>query len=465
MAKNLEAVFTPRSIAIIGAAREPNKIGNVIVKNFLDGAYPGKVYPVNPNADTILGLKCYKSVLDIQGHVDQAVISIPAKFVPAVMEECGKKGVKAAVVITGGFSEVGSGDLEKQVADIARKYNIAMIGPNCLGVLNPAARVDSMFIPVYKLGRPRVGDISFISQSGAVGSCIIDLAAHAGVGIGKFVSYGNATVIDIVDLLEYLEKDKGTRIIVVYVEGIRRGKEFVKLAKRIAHKKPIIVLKAGITARGAAAAKSHTGSLAGSAAAYHAAFQQARLIEASSLDELFTFAKIFQQPYPSGKRVAVVTNGGGNGVLCADAIEMNNLELAEFSDETKEKLKQFLPTYTNVGNPLDLIGDADAARYGSALAVLMDDPNVDSIVVVTLFQTISLDANVTNVIVRESDKKTKPICVVATGGDYTQLLRRILDSYGVPTYNSPLAAVRALANFTKYAEHFEKVCFLPIKKK
>lgn len=451
--KNLEYVFSPKSIAVIGAAREPNKIGHVIVKNFVDGAYPGKVYPVNPNAKEILGLKCYGSVLEIPGNVDCVIISIPTAAVNPVLEQCGKKGVKAAVVITGGFAEIGNAEMEEELARIAEKHHIALIGPNCLGTLNPANRVDSIFLPVYKVGRPRAGNIAFISQSGAIGSCIVDLVARAGMGMSKFVSYGNASVIDESHLLEYLADDEKTEIIVMYIEGVKDGRAFLEKGKKIAGKKPVIVLKAGNSDKGAEAAKSHTGSLAGSSQAYKAVFRQCKMIEAASLEELFDFAKIFDAPKTCGKRVAVVTNGGGHGVLAADAIEEQGLMLAEFSSATKARLKEILPAYTNLRNPVDLIGDAGAQRYADAIAPMMEDENVDMIVVVTLMQTISLDADVVNVIVREADKRKKPIVVVATGGEYTELLRRIFDSYNVPTFPSPSSAVKALSKLVYFAEN------------
>ncbi len=465
--RNLEAVFKPRSMAVIGASREPNKIGHVILKNFLDGGFVGKIYPVNPTADEVLGLECYKSVLEIPEDVDSAVIAIPAKFVIQALEECGKKGVKGVVVITGGFTEIGEQGLEKKLIEVANRYDMALIGPNCMGVLNPASRVDSVFLPIYKLGRPHVGGISFISQSGAVGGCIVDLAARAGLGMAKFVSYGNASVIDETDLLTYLAADPQTDIIVVYIEGVKRGKEFMEIAKEVAKDKPVIILKAGVSQHGAEAAKSHTGSLAGNAAAYSAAFRQCKLIEAKTLDELFDFAKIFDQPKSCGDRVAIITNGGGNGVLAVDSLDHEGLKLAEFSDETNKALREILPSYVGVHNPVDLVGDANSGRYERALNVVMKDPNVDAIVVIVLFQTAGIDSSVTNVIVRASDDRRKPIIVVSTGGEYTEMHRRILDSYGVPTYPSPSSAMASLKKFIDYSNYYgqfhQLACMLPQK--
>ncbi|MFA5105932.1 MAG: CoA-binding protein [Candidatus Micrarchaeia archaeon] len=454
--KGLDRIFNPRNMAVIGASHDPTKIGHVVLKNFMDGGFPGQLYPVNPSSSEVLGLKCYKSVKDISGRVDCAVIAIPAKFVPAALDECGQKGVPAAVVISGGFAEVGNTELEAQLVSIAAKHGISVIGPNCMGILNPSKRVDSIFLPIYKLGRPHVGEISFISQSGAVGGCIIDLAARAGIGISKFVSYGNASVVNECDLLEYLAADNETKIIVSYLEGVKDGPRFLRLASKITKKKPIIALKSGKTRSGARAAKSHTAAMAGSAVAYEAVFRQAKITEAQTLDELFDFAKMFSQPICCGRRIAIITNGGGNGVLAADSVDQSGLELSQYSPETEKLMRGLLPAYANVGNPLDLIGDADALRFEQAINACMNDHNVDAIVVNILFQTAAIDTRVVSSIVKANNLEKKPIAVVATGGEYTEMHRRILDGYGIPTYQSPSSAINALSKFVEYCEHYRK---------
>ena len=451
--RDLDSIFDPKSIAVIGASREPGKIGHVIVKNFLDGGFAGRVYPINPKAPDVLGLKCYPSVLDVPSNIDSAVVAVHADLVPGVLKECGEKGINGVVVISGGFAEVGNYKLEQQLVEVAKKYDLNVIGPNCLGVLNPAARNDSIFLPIYKMGRPKVGDISFISQSGAVGGCIIDLAARAGLGMGKFVSYGNASVVDEVDLLKYLADDDKTRVIVAYLEGVKRGREFLKVAKEITKHKPIIVLKAGRSKEGAKAARSHTGSLAGSYEVYRAAFKQAHIIEANRLNELFDFSKMLDYPTCStGGRIAIITNGGGTGVLAVDAVEDNGLELARFSESTERELRKILPDYANATNPLDIVGDADAGRYEQALDIVMRDPGVDIVVVIVLFQTVGIDSRVVNVIVKAREKGRKPLAVISTGGEYTEFHRRIMDSYGIPTYGSPSEALLAVSKFVEYCK-------------
>lgn len=450
--RNLDPIFEPKSIAVIGASHEPGKIGHVITKNFIDGGFMGHVYPVNPSADEILGLKAYPSVADVPGKIDSAVVAVHAELVPSILQQCGEKGISGVVVISGGFAEVGNHKLEQQLIDVSKKYDLNVIGPNCLGVLNPAARNDSIFLPIYKMGRPKVGDISFISQSGAVGGCIIDLASRAGIGMGNFVSYGNASVVDETDLLEYLAEDEKTRVIVAYMEGVKRGREFMEVAKKITHEKPVIVLKAGRGKAAQEAAKSHTGSLAGSHEVYKAVFKQCRIIEADGLEDLFNFSKILDYPICSGDRIGIITNGGGTGVLAVDEIEKNGLQLAKFSDSTKEALRKILPTYANATNPLDIIGDADSARYEQAIDLVMKDQNVDFIVIIVLFQTVAIDSRVVNVIVKARDKGRKPIAVISTGGEYTEFHRRIMDSYGVPTYGSPEDALKAVARFVQYCK-------------
>jgi len=450
--ENLDAAISPGSVAVVGASRDPGKIGHTILKNFIDGGFAGRVFPVNPKADELLGLKCYARVGDIKEKVDCAVIAVPAQAVPGVLRECGEKGIRGAVIISGGFSEVGNVKGEEEIAAVAKEYGLAVIGPNCLGVLNPATRFDCIFLPLFKMGRPPVGDIGFMSQSGAVGSCIVDLAAHYHIGVSKFISYGNAAVVDEADLLRYFAEDKQTRIIVGYIEGVRRGREFFEALKEVAKEKPTIFLKAGTSRKGAEATLSHTGSLAGSAEAYRAVFRQAKAIEAHTLMELFYFAKVFDQPLPKGRRVGVITNGGGYAVLAADAIEEFHLQLADFGEETKRALKPALPTYVNVKNPLDLAGDADAERYRIAVEALMADDNIDILVITVLFQTVSIDSRVVNVIAKAAEEMKKPIIVVSTGGEYTEMHRRILESYRIPTYHSPTAAMKAAEKLADFAE-------------
>ncbi len=453
MIHNLKYLFEPKSIAIVGASNNPFKVGFTIVKNLLDEGYNGKIYPVNIHEKSIQGLKVYEKISDISAKIDCVIIAIPAKFVPFVLEECGKKKVKAVAIISGGFREVGNVSLEQQIIHIANKYGITVVGPNIMGVLNPKLQVDSIFLPIYKLKRPHIGGITVLTQSGAIGGSILEVASESQIGLAKFVSYGNAAVIDETDLLEYFYKDNDTKIILMYIEGVRNGKRFMETLKKVTKKKPVIILKAGKYEKSLQAAKSHTGSMAGNYMAYVAAFKQSGVIIANKLDDLFNLSKIFSLPEVKGKRVMVLTNGGGTGVLTVDAIEENRLLLSEMEPELKVELKKVLPSYASVANPLDLIGDADSERYKKVLSILSKSKNIDMFVIIVLFQTMSMNSDILNVLIEFKSKVVKPMVVIASGGEYTQLHKRILDQYGIPTYDTPddaVYALRALRDYNKF---------------
>jgi len=451
-ASNLKYVFSPNSVCIVGASHEPSKIGHAILRNFIQAGFRGAIYPVNPHASEILGMRCYSSVQDVPSSFDCAIIAIPAEAAVLALESCAKKGAKAAILISGGFSEVGNKKLEEKLVQIAKKYSIALIGPNCMGALCVSSQTDSVFLPTYKLGRPKKGEIAALSQSGAIGGCMLDIASSYGVGISKFVSYGNASVIDESDILRFLADDPETKTIVMYLEGVKDGKKFLQIASEISPHKPIIALKAGTSSAGSLAVASHTGSLAGSAAAYKAAFAQAGIVEAHVLEDLLNLPAVFSLPRTRGRRIGVLTNGGGNGVLTADAIEEYNLKLAQFSPQTISSLKTFLPSYANAKNPLDIIGDADTARYEKSLQLLITDKNVDAIIVILLFQTPALDASVVPMLSKAAQLSQKPIICVSTGGAYTEAQRKLLGSMGVPCYLSPSNAVHSLSKLIEYCE-------------
>lgn len=451
--KNLKYIFEAKSVAIIGASANPEKLGAVILKNFVDGGFGGKVFPINPKYEKLLGLKCYPDVFSIKERIDCAIIATPAQTTISILEQCAQKGIKGAVLLSGGFAEVGNIDLEQKVKSICEKNEIALIGPNCLGVLNPHTRIDSIFMPFYKFQRPSPGSISFITQSGGVGSTIVDLAANYGVGISKFISYGNGAVLSEADFLEYLANDKKTKTIILYVEGAKDGRKLFEVMKKVNKKKPIVVLKAGRTGKASAAALSHTGNLAGDYVAYKAAFRQAKVVEAESLEELFDFVKIFEQTLPEGRKVGVITNGGGIGVLTADALEAEGLELSQMDKKTEKIIRTILPAYGSIGNPLDLIADAGVEKFATAIEAFMQDKSIDAIIIDVLFQVPPVDERLLNVLIRASDDKRKPIAVVAMGGAYTERQRKTLESNGVPTYNNPLSAVKAIKKLMEYSEY------------
>ncbi len=456
---NLTPMLKPKSVAIIGASRNPEKVGNIILQNYVSAGYSGKLYPVNPNADEILGLKCYKTMQEIGEAVDLAVIAVPAPMVPMALDECGKSKARSVIVISGGFSEIGETALQEQIKSMANKYNIPMLGPNCLGVVDTRSRTDTMFLPSFKITRPQVGFVSFVSQSGAVGSTVLDIIGGEGCGLSKFISYGNAAQLDEVDILEYLMNDDETKVIILYIEGIRRGKEFVELARKITKKKPVIVLKAGRTSAGQAAAISHTASLAGNYATQEAIFKQFGFTIAKDLSELVYYAKIFSSEIEAnGNRVAVITNGGGTGVITADAIGSSEiLKMAEYSNQTKKVLRKAMPPLVNITNPLDLAGDADSKRYSDALNAVCSDPNVDMIIAIVLFQTPGADSTVTACVVHQKETVPKPIIAMSMGANYTQGQKVQMEAGGVPTYDSPAEAIASLEALFKYSEFKKKI--------
>lgn len=448
----IDFFFKPRSVAVIGASRERGKIGNSVFENFTKGKFKGKVFAVNTKAEKVLGKKAYYSVKDIPSAVDLAVIAVPALAVKRVMVECSEKRVKACVIITSGFGEVGNKKLESEVMEIAKKAGIRVVGPNCLGIFDAYSNVDTLFLPEEKLGRPKRGSISFVSQSGAVGSVIIDWMSSKNYGVSKFISYGNAMDIDESDLLEYLLDDPLTKVICVYLEGVKDGRRFMNVAERVVKKKPIIVLKGGKTAAGSKAVSSHTGSLAGSDAVYEAAFRQTGVIRAKHLTEMFTFARaLSEQPLPKGNRIAVVTNGGGFGVLAADETILKRLKFAKFSEKSKKILSKVVPSYGGINNPLDLVGDAGDDRYKKALDVFANDDNVDAVMCILLFQTAPITPRVVDHVIKFAKHAKKPIVVCSSGGLYTESMSKILEENGVPVFDTPSLAIDALDALVDYA--------------
>jgi acetyl coenzyme A synthetase (ADP forming)-like protein len=449
----MDHFFNPKSIAVVGASRHPRKIGHVVFRNFIESGYKGRVFPVNPHADVLFGRRSYKSVLNIQGPVELAIIIVPAKFVIKVVEECGKKGIPAVIIISSGFKEIGNILLENQLVRTLEKHEIRAIGVNCLGVFDAHTGIDTFFLPRYKLERPKEGDIAFISQSGATGSVVMDWMAMKGYRISKFISYGNATDIDEADLTEYLANDRDTKVICAYFEGVKEGRKFYETAKRVSRRKPVIVLKGGITKEGTKAVSSHTGSLAGSAEVYSAAFRQAGIIEAKGLEEIFDYARVLStQPPPESNRVQIITDGGGFGVLTADWLIKYGLRLAEMEKKTLDRLKKMFPPYVVLKNPMDLTGDADTARYREAINAAISDPNVDIIVPIILFQVPALTPDVVDVVADAAKNRKKPIVVISGGGRYTEVLKKSLEDFGVPTFSYPHSAAKAIRALCDYGQ-------------
>lgn len=447
---SLERFFNPKSVAIVGASQNKGKVGYEILTNMVNAGYKGKIFPVNPKADTIEGLKCYSDLGAIGQIPDLVVIVVPAKTVLAVMQECARIGVKAVIIITAGFKEVGKEgrELEQNVIRVASEHGIRVIGPNCLGVVVPAARLNASFGG----GFPAAGNIGYMSQSGALLAAILDMARANGIGFSKLVSIGNKADVDELDVIMALGADQDTKVIAGYLESITDGNLFVRKAEQISHRKPILLMKSGGTSAGAKAASSHTGSLAGSETAYECVFERAGIIRCDSISQQFDFAQAFaSQPLPSGMRVAIITNAGGPGIMAADAVERRGLIFAKLSDETIQKLASKLPSAANVYNPVDILGDALADRYEFAISTVIEDPDVDSLLILLTPQAMTDATSTAEAIVKiAGQKKNKPIFACFLGAEKVKRGVEILLNGRIPQYHSPEYAVAAIAAMSDY---------------
>jgi acetyltransferase len=443
------SIFDARSCAVIGASAEKGKVGYAVVENLKD-SFKGRIYPVNPKYRRLQGLPCFPSVLDIKAPVDLAVVSIPAKFVPQVLLECGRKKIPNAVVISAGFKETGAegAKLEKECIEIARKHGMRILGPNCLGIISTASGLNATFASQT----PIQGNIAFMSQSGALCTAILDWAEVEGVGFSNFVSLGNKADLSENDFLALFGSDKKTNVILSYLESLVDGGRFMALSRRVTKRKPVIVLKAGRTQAGAKAAASHTGALAGSDSAFDAALAQCGVIRVESGEQLFDFAQAFSvQPTPRGDRVAIVTNAGGPGIMTTDACDRRGLRLASFSEKTLNQLRKNLPPSANIYNPVDVLGDADAARYALAVEAVLSDRNVDSAVCVLTPQAMTDSKAIAEEVARVSRAKRKTVVACFMGGTDMKAGVAQLKAAGIPNYPYPERAAEVVASMVRYA--------------
>ncbi|MDW7740141.1 MAG: acetate--CoA ligase [Bacillota bacterium] len=449
----LNFLFNPAQIAVVGASRSPQKIGNAILNNIINSGYKGTIYPVNPKEDEILGLKSYCSVKDIGKPLELAVISVPSAHVLKVAEECGESGVKGLVVITAGFKEIGREGLlqERKLTEICRKYNMRMVGPNCVGVMDTHTPVNASFAK----GFPNEGNISFISQSGAMLVSILDWSFQMGMGFSRFVSLGNKADLNEIDFIESCADDPQTNVILCYVEDITDGARFIEVCSKASKKKPIIILKSGTSTAGAQAASSHTGALAGSNRAYDAAFRQSGVLRVESMNDLFDLGRAFStQPLPRDSRVAIVTNAGGAAIVTTDAVEKYDLKMSRFTKSTIDKLRENLPKEANLYNPVDIIGDAMNDRYHFALETVLADENVDSALVLLCPAALTEPEKTAETIIELSAKhKDKPVMACYMGGKTLAEGKRILTANGIPDFTFPEPSVKALKGMVSYAEY------------
>ncbi len=449
--KDLTGLFNPKSVAVVGASTQESKIGYIVTDNLIKCGFPGEIYPVNNKADgEILGLPAYKSVKDIPGDVDLVVMSIPAKFVNSTLEECGEKGVTNVIALTAGFKEVGGeGEkLEEEMVKIAKKYNMNVQGPNCLGSLDTHTPLNASFAQIM----PEKGNIAFVSQSGAMTVAILDWAISEGIGFSKVVSLGNKADVSEIDVIEELADDDETSVILGYLEGISEGERFLEVMKRVTKKKPVVLIKSGSSQAGAKAVSSHTGSLAGNDFAFDAAFENCGVMRALSMQDLFDYGLAFSKSsLPKGKKIAVVTNAGGGGVLTADKIEDLGLELAQLSEETIESLKEVIPDEGSLSNPIDVLGDAQPERYEKTLEIILKEDEIDSVIVMACPTASYKAKEVGNAIVEAKKTSDKPILVVNMGGPSFDEENKLLRDNDIPTCVFPETAVNIIQMLERYA--------------
>ncbi|MCX6667919.1 MAG: CoA-binding protein [Euryarchaeota archaeon] len=445
MKQSLETFFKPSSIAVVGASANPTKIGHAALKNILISDYQCKLYPVNPDDDEILGLKCYKKLTDIPGPVDLVLISVPSPIVAQIVKDCVAKKVKYIIIITSGFSEIGNNAGEEEIKKLVKGTGIRILGPNTMGYKNASDNLDCSFV----FGVPLKGNVALISQSGALGIGMIYLANNEFVGLSKIIGTGNKLDIDDDDLIDVLSKDPNTKVIGLYIEGIKNGRAFMNSIK--ACNKPVLVVKAGKSKAGARATASHTGSMAGSDEIHGAAIKQAGGIRCRDIVELFDMARALAgQPPAQGNRIGIVTNGGGVGILLSDACEENGLVVPKLSEKTYKKIEKILPPLVKPNNPVDLAGDAGFFRYWSATLALLQDPNIDGIIVASVHAGYARPQEYTGAILKMVHQQKlhqeykKPILGTWVGGKDFEDLVLDLKAVGVPIYPSSWRTVRAM---------------------
>ncbi len=448
----MEKLLNPASVAVVGASTDPSKVGFAVLRNLVSGGFPGPIYPINPKASELQGLRCYPSIGAVPGPVDLAVIVVNKEQALPVLRQCAHQGVPAAIVITAGFGETGAEGrrLQEEMGQIARQHQMTLLGPNCLGLINPWNRLNAAF------GQPldEPGPIAVISQSGALITAIQDMATRSRIGFSLLASLGNKASLDEVDFVNYLQHDSRTTVITAYLEDVTRGQEFMRTAERISKKKPIIVLKAGRTEAGARAAASHTGSLAGSDSAYESAFERCGVIRVHSIEGLFDVAgALAWLPLPRGPRTAIITNAGGPGIMMSDALEMTGLAMASLSPELADRLRQVLPPAASVRNPIDVLGDADGARYRKALEAVVSSDDVDACIVILTPQRMTEPAETADAVADCLAAHGKPILACFMGAENVGLGVARLRERSVPQYWVPERAARALREMVAHAEY------------
>jgi acetyltransferase len=454
---NLDKIFNPKSIAIIGASDEPGSVGYALMKNFLDLNFEGKVYPVNVRKKEILGQKAYSNVEQIIDPVDLAIIATPSQTVPEVLDQCGKAGIRGVIIISAGFKEIGPEGqaLEKRIAETSKKYGIRIVGPNCLGVIRPGIFLNATFMNKM----PKPGKIAFISQSGALGSAILDWAMHENIGFSNFVSLGSMIDVNFGDLMDYFGTDPKTKSILMYIEGIADARNFMSAARHFARTKPIIVVKAGKFSESAKAAASHTGSMTGEDMIYDKAFKRAGMVRVDEIADLFNCAEVLgTQPLPQGPNLVMITNAGGPGVMATDALISQGLKLAKLSQKTMDTLDKILPHYWSKGNPIDILGDAKDDRYTAVLDICLADENVDGVLVIYTPQAVADPVLVAKSIAESCKRQgsmNKTILTSFMGFGAVEEANHVFHQNNIPTYSTPEQAIKTYRYMYEYKRNLD----------
>src|SRR5574339_572359 len=457
----LDAIFAPKSVAVVGATETLGTVGRTIVWNLISSSFGGTIFPVNPKRPSVLGIKAYPSISAIPEPVDLVVVVTPAATVPGIIQEAVDLGVKGAIIISAGFKETGPQgvELERQIMEYARRGNMRIIGPNCLGVMSPVTGLNATFASTMA----RRGSVGFISQSGALCTAILDWSLQENVGFSAFVSIGSMLDVDWSDLIYYLGDDPHTKSIVIYMETIGNARAFLSAAREVALTKPIIVIKPGRTEGAAKAAASHTGSLTGSDEVLEVAFRRSGVLRVNRIAELFYMAEVLgKQPRPEGRRLTILTNAGGPGVLATDALITNGGELAKLSDETMDEFDQLLPAAWSHNNPVDILGDASPERYGKAIEIAAKDPNSDGILVILTPQAMTNPTRTAEELKPYAQGLGKPVIATWMGGDEVAPGEAILNKAKIPAFHYQDTAARVFTFMAHYSENLRSLYETPM---
>lgn len=459
--RNLDAMFRPASVALVGASERPHSVGAVTVANLRESGFAGEMFAVNPKHVKVRGLACYPNIASLPTAPDLAIICTPAATVPALVAEAGARGTKAAVVVTAGFSEGGQGAgraLQQQMLEAARPHLLRIIGPNCLGILSTPAKLNASFAQTF----PKPGQVAFVAQSGAMVTTVLDWAGTREIGFSHLVSLGDMSDVDFGDMLDWLAADRSTAAILLYIEAVTHARKFLSAARSAARSKPVIAIKAGRQQAAARAAASHTGALAGMDTVYDAAFLRAGILRVFDLDEIFDAVEtLATHPRVSGSRLAILTNGGGVGVLATDSLIAQAGELASFSDETIKRLDAVLPSTWSHGNPVDIIGDANGARYSAALEALIGSPEIDAVLVLNCPTAIASGMEAARAVLESAGKLMKPLFTNWLGAQSADEARRLFENAGIPTYDTPEKATRGVMHLVRYRKSQETLMEVP----